>query len=636
MQLDLNFVYYRNFRFDGKFHVRCHGEDLSKVSRIRYELERREGEGYVALMGRSAYSQAKSGKLEEHGCPVTFVTRETGGAYRIRPRVVLLDAVATAMGRPTGAAGVIDLPPLEMTIGEDELDRGILDKVPLEAPARRRKRELDDPYGHQLPPFPLQEEGHRYPLLLIKFGPQGYARLNAELLAESGSWLARHWPKLGEVIELKPYLHAHEHADERLAVLEGYYCLEQPRSMNNDTYVALLQTLAALDYVESLQFLAPEQDPGFILFGVSALLATLLTGAAVVAGNRANQAAQPTAGFEARQYYLDAPAGHRQGMNVRQAWARQVTGKGARIHFSDGGLYPNHEDLRGNPRLKVVTAEPNDDPKHGTASVGIMVAVRNGFGVTGISHDSELYLYNNRAGSASGAQTLKALLRQVSPGDIVGINRQTANIEVLSTFLPAVHDRDWWEVITQLNQRGAVVVVAAANGSSQSLPAKGTVVGYGVDLAQWRYFNDHGDAGAILIGACQSWDGKPHAYSNHGYRYRMLNAWGDSVTTLSYGALQDKPGEDRDYTDRYGGTSSATPLVAGALSLIQSYAMEQHHVYLDGNQMHLLVMASGYEDATLPDTQVLPMGARPNVQGALLMLDRILGGGRFLSARDEL
>jgi hypothetical protein len=116
----------------------------------------------------------------------------------------------------------------------------------------------------------------------------------------------------------------------------------------------------------------------------------------------------------------------------------------------------------------------------------------------------------------------------------------------------------------------------------------------------------------------------------------MLNSWGDSVATLSGGDLQDKSADERDYSSNYAGTSSATPLVAGALSLIQSYAMEQHHVYLNADQMHLLVMASGHKDATLPHSDVLPMGARPDVQRALQLLDRILGGGRFHAPRDEL
>ncbi|MNH11060.1 Subtilase family protein [compost metagenome] len=400
--------------------------------------------------------------------------------------------------------------------------------------------------------------------------------------------------------------------------------------MLNDTYLALLKTLAALEYVRSLHFLPQVPQPNLFLLGLAGLLATVLTGAAVVAGNKASENAQPTPDFEPRQTYLDGPGPRWQGLNVRKVWAQQVTGKGARIHFSDGGLHAEHEDLRGNSALKVISLEPNHDPRHGTASAGVILAVRNGIGATGISHDSELYLYNNRTQDAQGNfQALKELLRNVEPGDIVGINRQTANIEVLSTMLPSLHDKAWWAVMQQLTRRGAVVVNAAANGSSTTLAEKGTREGQGVDLANWRHFADHGDSGAILVGACQSYDGKPHAYSNHHYPYRMLNAWGDSVVTLSYGELQDLSGEDRDYTDTYAGTSSATPMVCGALGLIQSYAMEQHHIYLDGNQMHQLVMASGYHDATLPGSDVLPMGARPNVHGALVLLDRILGGGRF-------
>jgi len=636
MPPSLSFIYYRNFRFDGKFHVRCTGPDLHKVARIRYQLERLGPGEPVRLQGLSALGHASSGKLADHGCPASFVTREVSGRYAIRPKVVLLDEYAIALGRPTGAAGVFDFEPLLLQVGEDELDRSVLDKVPLPAGLRNRRavpdegQGLDDPYGRLLAPFPAVPVGERYPVLQIGFSEGGYQRLLDDLEPGSGSVLLRLWPSLGQVLELRPLLAANEHEDTGLGVLGRYCMLEQPAGMSNATFVELIKTLAALEYVQSLQFIGPSAEPNLLLLGAAGLLATLLTGAAVHAGNSAEENARPTPDFEALQTYLDAPGSKSQGLNIRAAWQQQVTGKGGRIHFTDGGLFPNHEDLHGNPNLIVVNETPNDDPRHGTASTGIMLAVKNGRGMTGISHDSELFLYDNRAkDSLGGSQVLKDLLHQVLPGDIVGVNRQTANVQVLGTFLPAVHDRAWWDVIRQLSQRGAVVVVAAANGTAQGDSGKGTVQNQGVDLAQWPYFSDHGDADAILVGACHSWDGKPHQYSNYNYRYRMLNAWGDSVATLSYGALQDKTGDDRDYTDAYGGTSSATPLVTGALSLIQSYAMSEHHVYLDAGQMHLLIMASGYEDSTLPLTDVLPMGARPNVQGALALLDRLLGGGRF-------
>ncbi|MFK3776332.1 S8 family serine peptidase [Pseudomonas sp. NPDC089406] len=636
MTPDLSFIYYRNFRFDGKFHVRCTGPDLHKVARIRYQLERLGPGAPVLLQGLSALGHASSGKLADHGCPVSFVTREVAGRFAIRPKVVLLDEYAIALGRPTGAAGVFDLEPLLLQVGEDELDRSVLDKVPLPTGLRNRRavpdagQGLDDPYGRLLAPFPAVPAGERYPVLQVGFSEGGYQSLLDDIEPGSDSVLLRLWPALGQVLKLRPLLAAHEREDSALAVLGRYCTLEQPAGMSNDTFVELIKTLAALEYVRSLQFIGPSYGPNLLLLGAAGLLATLLTGAAVHAGNSAEENARPTPDFEALQTYLDAPGIRSQGLNIRAAWQQQVTGKGGRIHFTDGGLFPDHEDLRGNRNLIVVNDKPNDDPSHGTKSAGVLLAVKNRVGMTGISHDSELFLYDNRAKADTGdSQVLKDLLRQVLPGDIVGINRQTANPQVLGTFLPAVHDRAWWDVVSELTGRGAVVVVAAANGTAQADSAKGTVQNQGVDLAQWPYFSDHGDADAILVGACHSWDGKPHQYSNYYYRYRMLNAWGDSVATLSGGNLQDKPGDDRDYTGNYSGTSAATPLVTGALSLIQSYAMSEHHVYLDAGQMHLLIMASGYEDATLPLTDALPMGARPNVQGALALLDRLLGGGRF-------
>ncbi|MDD2048421.1 S8 family serine peptidase [Pseudomonas putida] len=647
MNLDVSFVYYRNFRFDGKFHVRCIGSDLSKVKSIRYELEKAGPEGPVQIDAKSVHSQAHSGDLVDHGCPATLRAEPATGTYTIRTRIRVMDDVS---GLPVDSFRSLQMDPLIIVINEGELSRSILDTVPLEAGLSRRRRFVNasagerrgvvDPYRESLETLPDVEPGKSYPTLVLKFSDGGLERFFSELQPDSGSDLVRLWPKLNQVIDPRPLLDPQERQEDKLEAFRDYCYLEQPASMLNDTYVALIKTLAALEYLESLHFVPPDREEGNILIaGAAAVLATLITGAAVVAGDKAYDNAQPTPDFEPLQTYLDEPGPRYKGMNVRKAWAQQVIGKGARVHFSDGGLFPNHEDLQGNPNLKIITLQPNGNPNHGTQSVGILLATPNGIGMTGVCHASELYLYNNHArNQAFRAQAPKDLLRHVEPGDIVAINRQSANGNVLATFLPSIHEREWWEMTQALTERGAVVLFAAANGSHATDASKDTTKGYGVNLSQWRYFDDHGDVNAILVGACQSWDGKPHQYSNFSYPNRMLNASGDSVATLGYGSdrLQDKSGSDRDYTATYGGTSSATPLVTGALSLIQSYAMEQHHLYLNADQMHLLVMQAGYRDATLPHSEVLPMGARPNVHGALVLLDQILGGGRFHSPRDEL
>ncbi|HDS1734243.1 S8 family serine peptidase [Pseudomonas sp. BP8] len=634
MPIDVSFIYFRNFRFDGKFHIRCTGNDLHKVRSIRYELKRTGPDGLQQLDAVRAKSHARTGSLADYGCPATLSCDEQPGTYSIHPVIRLTDKEIIALDLPSDVDGLIRPPALTLEIGPEESNRSVLDKVPLYGATGRRKRAVQRASDEA---FPLVGEGERYPPLVLKFTTDGYQRLREELEPGSNSLLVRRWPKLNQVLQLQPFLDPQERGNAALSALSDYYCLIQPDSMLNDTFIALLQTLSALDYIESIEFATPPVDtPNPLLIG-AAILATLLTGAIVKAGNNANENARPTPDFEALQAYLDEPGRRYRGMNIRKVWQQQATGKGARVHFSDAGLYPEHEELRSHPNLKIVGLEPNTDPEHGTASLGILMAKANGFGVTGICHEAEVYFYNSEAHDSHGyPQTLKNMLANVKAGDIVAINRQTANINVLGTFLPTVHQQAWWDAIQALTQRGAVVVAAACNGTGVSDPKVGTHRGYGVDLSHCSFFEDHGDAGAILIGACQSWDGKPHQYSNHSYRYRMLNAWGDSVVTLGYGALQHKPDHVRDYTDNYAGTSSATPLVAGALSLIQSYAMEQHHVYLNANQLHLLVMQSGYQDATLPDTQVLPMGNRPNVHAAMVLLDQILGGGRFHPRRDEL
>ncbi len=634
MMTDLNFVHYRNYRFDGFLFVRVTGIDLGKVKSITYTLHQTDGGHRQQLDSRVVRSQADSRNLDDYGCPITFQVQGTSGSFSITPTVTWL---ASAGG------GNQVFPPLVFTIQPGESTRSILDKVPVDQSAGRRKREAEPartagkvPAAFALHDGVLQgspEINDRPPIgpLIVKFGPGGRERLAADMLPASASRLVALWPVIANVITLHPFVdpNLQDPGDNRPEVLAPYWRIEQPTSMFNDTFIELAKTLAALDYVEGVHFQPPsEDDPNLLAAGAAAVVATLFTGGVVYLGQRANDNAQRTPDFEVLQTYLDEPGPAHKGLNIRKAWEKDVKGQGVRVHLTDGGLYPDHEDLRDSPLIRVVVPGSNDDPLHGTLSSGVMVATANGFGVTGICHAAELYLYHNRAGAA----TQSALLRRVIPGDVVVFNREITDPSVPGTRLPTLHAPSWWDVMDALVARGAVVVCAAGNGHRESNHKVGAVQGYGLDMGSWQYFDNHGDAGAIVVGACDSWDGKPAVFSNYGYPYRMLNAWGDSVVTT--GAIKDKdlqvrPGTNRDYTDFYNGTSSATPIVGGALSLIQSYAMEQHHVYLNSDQMHLLVMASGYQDATLPFRETLPMGARPNVEGALNLLDRILGGGRF-------
>jgi hypothetical protein len=60
------------------------------------------------------------------------------------------------------------------------------------------------------------------------------------------------------------------------------------------------------------------------------------------------------------------------------------------------------------------------------------------------------------------------------------------------------------------------------------------------------------------------------AFSNYGAAVDA-QGWGREVTTTGYGDLQGGGNEELWYTDRFSGTSSASPIVVGALGCVQGF-----------------------------------------------------------------
>ena len=280
MGFNLDFVYYRNFTFDGKFHVRCTGDDLHKVKSIQYLLEREVPEGVVQLDGVNVLSQVHSGTVANHGCPATLSCEVLAGTYRITPLVTLIDSEVIKQDLDADADATLREGPLLIEVSEGELTRRILDTVPLSSSGTRPRRAAQE--GATLPPLP---EGQRYPALILVFSEGGHARFMADVQADASSSLAHDWPGLQKIIDLQPFLEPHEREDEHLQVLANHYWVEQPQGMPNATFSALVQSLNGLEYVEDSALLPPQLEPGNLLaFAAAAVIATLLTGGAYAAG----------------------------------------------------------------------------------------------------------------------------------------------------------------------------------------------------------------------------------------------------------------------------------------------------------------------------------------------------------------
>lgn len=300
-----------------------------------------------------------------------------------------------------------------------------------------------------------------------------------------------------------------------------------------------------------------------------------------------------TPNFMHLQTYLNEPY----GMNVINTWNKKINGSRTVVRHLDFGLYRYHENLIDSD-ITVVNSRPEtENCNHGTASTGCIVAAKGSIGVAGIAHGCKYYFYDTN--------NLDLIVNDAQVGDIISLDIQ---FKVGDKLLPATHMRSWWERISILISKGATVILAAGNG--------------GLNLSVPGVMNDYGDNGSMLVGACYHNTGRRVGFSNYGHATSYINSWGDwSVTTTGYGSLQKFPGNNRNYSKDYAGTSSATPLCSGALALVQDYAKSKN-VILSAWSMRRIVGLSNYSDGVQDG-----IGRRPNVDYLLSMVDKLISLG---------
>lgn len=254
----------------------------------------------------------------------------------------------------------------------------------------------------------------------------------------------------------------------------------------------------------------------------------------------------------------------------------------------DGQYTVQHEDLD-------VTLEPGQrlflNPviaanDHGTACLGIINAKENEFGMTGIAPDAEAWFFPLTSVD-EGPRPIAAwssALTLFAPGDVLsasyGPGPATGNLN---------NDAAMWPIFRLASDLGITVLIAAGNDC------------YNLDNAP-----DLGDSGAMVIGACSP--GYPWyrlAFSNFctnptNTRSNIVHvkAWGTRVATCGYGGLAF-PDEDpyRSYTLSFGGTSAATPEVAGVVACLQGLAKQFYGIPLTPELIRAALGAPGIPPA---------------------------------------
>lgn len=259
------------------------------------------------------------------------------------------------------------------------------------------------------------------------------------------------------------------------------------------------------------------------------------------------------------------------------------TGKDVSVGVYDAGVQSAHWDLDGNydaSKHVVVDGQTYDggvaSGEHGTSVAGLIAAERNGRGGVGVAYGSTVTGVDIfKSGSSINVNTgdiedLQSALYQANQFDVVnhswgggssyGTDGSRSNPNSFSAFLAQTFA---YAAETGRGGLGTITVMAAGNDGRPGQSLIGVT-----------------DRHAIAVGAYREVDGAASYYSNSGGHllvsapssdYSILGGTGlvttDLLGTNGYNWSVD-PSAANDYTDSFGGTSGATPIVSGVVALM--------------------------------------------------------------------
>ena len=272
-------------------------------------------------------------------------------------------------------------------------------------------------------------------------------------------------------------------------------------------------------------------------------------------------------------------------INVEAAWAYGgtggVRGAGVRVGVIDDGLETAHPDLAAN----VDTANdkdwngndfnpnPEEGDDHGTSCAGNVAAVAaNGIGVAGSAPEAKLIGLRLIAGSVSDAQEAEAMAY---------LNNSTSG-----TNLIHLKSNSWGpdDSGTAVEEPGPLTIAAFQSAATSGRSGRGTIILWAAGNGGLLSDNSNYDgyANSIYTVAIGAFDSRSRRadYSEPGANVVVVAPSSGAspaleITTVDRSGgvgyndgLTSAENPNADYTDTFGGTSSATPTAAGVVALM--------------------------------------------------------------------
>lgn len=309
--------------------------------------------------------------------------------------------------------------------------------------------------------------------------------------------------------------------------------------------------------------------------------------------------------FEPAQGYLHSAPN---GIGAMELWSTPGgKGRGVSVCDIEGNWNYTHEDLPGGIPLlggTLITSPGWKD--HGTAVLGQIVSRPGTAGTVGIAHEARAMTHSAVVGGVfNTAAAIMGAAARLGAGDVILIELQATGPN--GKYVAMQYWDDVFSAIKAATAKGITVVEAAGNGDENfELPVfagtglqkdSGAIV-VGAGIPPTNFFDVDG-FGAAMPGYSKI--GVPRSriwFSNHG-RIVNVQGWGWHVTTCGYGDAQGGA-ENRWYTHRFSGTSSASPIVTGAVAVLQGIAKAKHGAPLTPAKVRSILMSTGTPQAAGP------------------------------------
>lgn len=310
------------------------------------------------------------------------------------------------------------------------------------------------------------------------------------------------------------------------------------------------------------------------------------------------------------QGYLDpAP----DGIDAEYAWTF-TGGDGAGQRFIDleRGWTLDHEDILAHGASLLHGTLRDGSRAHGTSVLGEVCAVDNTIGCVGIVPNIDSVDVVSFHGSTR-VDAILAAITNLKFGEVLLLEAQVYLNGTLLLGPIEAYDAEY-EAIRLATALGIIVVEAGGNGTDNGstppldMDAYTTLSGRAI-LNRDETNTDFRDSGAIIVTAASSTS--PHtrlAYGPHGKRIDCY-AWGQNINTLS----SSSSGSTNSYSNSFGGTSGASPIITGAALAVQGRAEAQLGFRFSPKQMRGILSdpSNGTPPAASETTQISVM---PNLR----------------------